>query len=111
MSFTGSCGFVLTPNQSLANEAIHQARLWHKARLESPREAEYKVTTAHLTLFHANVHDVPEDFVQETLDALAAIVDQPLNFDAIEPYGGKFLFWHARRSQMLTSPSPAYPPA
>lgn len=55
----------------------------------------------HITLYHAKLLDVPRAFVGAVLEPLRPLLPIALSFTEVSESGGKFLFWHMKRTSKL----------
>lgn len=66
-------------------------------------DADFVAGDPHVTLYHAPLAGLPEEQVGALLDELAGMVREPLVFDRVGTWGGRFVFWDARVTPELAA--------
>jgi 2'-5' RNA ligase len=97
-NFTGKYGIVLVPNSETGLQAALLSKRIGPNLLELGGKHH-----AHLTLYHADYEDLPEEVVDQTLEAIAAQMPTKVHFYRIKTYANKFVFWDARPAGPLFS--------
>ncbi len=85
-TFSGPLGWVIIPDRETQDVSRTLAQDFNS-------DSEYLVSTAHITLYHANLANVPLGLVEETSKILSDSIGKQFTLDEITPYGSKFLFW------------------
>lgn len=98
MNFTGKYGIVLVPNTETRQQVILRSKHVEGNVLDLGGKHH-----PHLTLYHADFVDLPEDIVDGTLKAVAAQMPTMVHFYRIATYAKKFVFWDARLAGPLMS--------
>lgn len=84
--FSGAYGFVIKPDektQTYAKKLARTAAPW----------AEFLVEVPHITLYHAQFENLPEELAKSILDDVKGAEGQILNLRRLYIFGGKFIFW------------------
>lgn len=92
--YSGVLGWVIVLDEQTESVA-------KKLALSFYPEAEYRVKTPHITLYHAPLIRVPESEIILQIKGLVQYVARKLNFYDISPYGGKFLFWDVKNKEKI----------
>ncbi|MFZ2804593.1 MAG: hypothetical protein WA001_05210 [Patescibacteria group bacterium] len=97
--FTGAYGIVALPDsiterkvRDLGRRPIGTSPDPQIKNNEITRHAEFSTTTAHITLYHGKLREIPRTEVEMILRTLKPLCGSPILFDKIAVYGGKFLF-------------------
>lgn len=85
-TFSGPLGWVIIPDRETQDVSRTLAQDFNS-------DSEYLVSTAHITLYHANLANVPLRLIEETSRTLSGSIGKQFSLDEILPYGDKFLFW------------------
>ncbi len=89
---SGQLGFVLFPDSETQNMALDMAGDVQKNRIMFS-----DVSVPHLTLFHSNLRDVSDMQVKNFLFWLKEQLPLLVRFESVELFGGKFVFWMAKK--------------
>ena len=97
--FTGQLGFVLIPENKVEHRAV-ELTSGYKYGSSIDLGGQHM---PHITLYHAELENVPISVVFEFLNGLAATLPLSLSFTNMASFGGKFLFWDVERSDKLVA--------
>ncbi len=94
--YTGSYGFVIKPDINTSTKSMELAG-------KLTPDAEFKTISPHITLFHANVKDLPHEKMQKILEQLQDLKGAAFTLKDIQIFGGKFLFWNIEKNSQIQS--------
>ena len=92
--FSGSYGFVIKPDSKTQEKAQAIA-------IKLAPGAEFQTTIPHITLYHGRIEHLPLRVVKEILAELKEHRGESLTLDSFEVYGGNFLFWDVKMTDIL----------
>jgi hypothetical protein len=97
-TYNGTYGIVLLPASEGREEAVQLSRHIKPTTLDLGGKHH-----PHLTLYHANFDNLPEEVVDKMLQTIGMQLPLKAHFFRIATYKKKFVFWDARRDAALFS--------
>jgi len=92
--FSGLYGVVIIP------DATTVERVRSLARQFAPN-AEFQTEIPHVTLFQAQVTDLPAEEVKKLLKELNGLRDKPFDLGKLEIFAGQYIFWNLKNTPEL----------